>query len=327
MEKTIYCGSFTLASYWTVTSVGGMFNKITRGPTVGSKVNSFTADSVEKNAQIVSAKFGGTVDYTNGGKLTVGGAEKGNGRFEINVPIANNGGKVITYYVAAGSTTTVGENSADARIIGAYFRVTYTVKQGGGKKDPEKPKQEDEKEKGKKWKGSDKFPISPQACYIYDKDKKKTYMFDGVTKVAHSMTLKMEEEPKNEQKKDYVNNAKNEPNKVTFDVVMSDVYTSRDDLTNTMQVRSMSALNVLNDLKRSRRKVDVITNLMTYKDMLLQSLAITQDDTIHFGWAGQITFQEFVKATGNTSHATGTGGQGSGKSPSLWVQWFGTGFC
>ena len=298
MEKTISLGTDVLISKWTVSQVQnpwaqGMINAITYGPIPGSAEHSFSAKDIAANAQIVSAKFGGTISYTAGGEFKVGGVVKPRGAFQVDVPISNNGGSIKCYYTAAGSTTTLGANSASARIVSAYFRVTYTVKENPGKKpDPEKPKPEDKEDKGKKWKGSEKFPIPPQACYIYDKDKKKTYMFDGVTKVAHSMTLKVEEEPKNEKKADFVNNAKNEPNKVTFDVVMSDVYTSRDDLTNTMQVRSMSALKVLNDLKRSRRKVDVITNLMTYKDMLLQSLAITQDDTIHFGWAGQITFQE-----------------------------------
>lgn len=176
------------------------------------------------------------------------------------------------------------------------------------------------------YKGSDEVPITPQVCYIYDQKSGETYMFDGVLKVNHSMTLKIEEEITKDQEK-YVNNAKNEPNKVTFDVIMSDVYTSRDALTNKNQTRSVSALMVLNNLKRARNLVDVITNLMTYKDMLLSGIALTQDDTTtHFGWYGQLTFQEKFEAPNAQDVKTEVSkakGAATARTPSVWVNWIG----
>jgi len=181
--------------------------------------------------------------------------------------------------------------------------------------------------------GTNEFPITPQAFYIYNKSNNETYMMDGVLKVAHTMTLKLEEEPSKEGA-DYVNNALNEPNKVTFDVIMSDVYTDRNALTNKDKTRSVSALIVLNEIKRSRVLVDVITNLMTYKDMLLAGLSLSQDaDTTHFGWYGQLTFQEKPEGGGGggggeerSTEVTKHTGKSSGCTPSVWVNWVGANF-
>ena len=136
------------------------------------------------------------------------------------------------------------------------------------------------------------FKIPDQPMYIYRPDTGETYLFDGVVKASHQMSLKIEEEPTKHQEI-YVNNARNEPNKVTFDIIMSDVYTSRDALTKRTKNRSESALVVLNELKRDRVLLHVITNLMTYTDMLLSGISLTQDDgTTHFGFWGQLVFTE-----------------------------------
>ena len=182
--------------------------------------------------------------------------------------------------------------------------------------------------------GTDDFVISPQAMYIYCKDRGETYMFDGVIKVNHTMTLKIEEEPDEKKASQYVNNAKNESNKVTFDIIMSDVYTDRNDLTKRAENRSESALTVLNALKRDRVLLDVITNLMTYKNMLLAGITLTQDDgTTHYGFYGQLVFQEKPEGGGGGTASSNTqstkrvqSSTSSGRTPSIWAQWLGDGF-
>lgn len=180
--------------------------------------------------------------------------------------------------------------------------------------------------------GTDDFPITPQAMYIYCPSRKETYMFDGVIKANHTMSLKLVEEISEGEEGKFVNNAKNEPNKVTFDVIMSEVYTQRNDLTKRAKSRSESALTVLNALKRDRELLEVVTNLMTYKDMLLAGISLTQDDgTTHFGFYGQLTFQEKteLKAEGggtddnNSASTSRTGSATGGRTPSIWVNWLG----
>ena len=175
------------------------------------------------------------------------------------------------------------------------------------------------------------FPITPQAFYIFNKSKNETYMVDGVIKVSYAMTLKVEEEPNEEKAWQYINNAKNEPNKVTFDVIMSEVYTTRNDLTKHAENRSESALTVLNNVKRERVLVDVVTNLMTYSNMLLSGISLTQDDgTTHFGFYGQLTFTEKPEGGGGdgggapSAEATGRKSSTSNaRTPSVWVSWLG----
>lgn len=168
------------------------------------------------------------------------------------------------------------------------------------------------------------FEISPQICYI--QDGSNSYMFDGVTKMAHNLSLKCEEEPDDKKKAEYLNNAKNEPNKVVLDATMSDVYTTESSLTNKDNPRSKSAFGVLVELKESRRTVQVITPLRTYNNMLLVGITVEQDDTIHYGWAGQLTFQEAYESTksgGGTSRTNTAGSESPGLTPSIWYNIFG----
>lgn len=180
--------------------------------------------------------------------------------------------------------------------------------------------------------GSDEFPAPPQTIYVFDTDLNKTYVFDGVVKMSHDLTLKMEEEPDEKKAANFTNNARNEPNKVTIEVIMSDVYTTRNDLTNRNEVRSKSAMEVLAELKQSRRKVQVVTTLLTYNNMLLAGISVTQDDsTTHHGWQGQLTFAECYEsaktaASGGSTAATSTtkdSGITNGRTPSVWVSWVG----
>lgn len=184
--------------------------------------------------------------------------------------------------------------------------------------------------------GSTDFPISDQIFYIYDPSQQTFYRFDGVVKVAHSLTLETKEDidDDDDHASEYINNARNKPDQITFDVIMSNVYTSRDALTDKQEDRSASAMEVLAIIKRNRALVDVITNIMVYTGMLLTGIAITQDDdTTHFGWYGQLTFQEKYNSSSgssdddsDSSSSTKTGSStGTARTESVWVSWVGEG--
>ena len=162
------------------------------------------------------------------------------------------------------------------------------------------------------------FAVPPQSVCIYHQSTGKIYMFDGVTKIQHVFAVKLEENAKADTKdKDkVVNNATNEPDKLTLDVVMSDVYTDNNNMTiangwdadqqstsysKTKDsvisdfTRSGNAAYVLRRLKEERSKLSVITPQYVHVDMILSNVTITQDDECPFGWVGQIEFQHAYK--------------------------------
>ena len=167
---------------------------------------------------------------------------------------------------------------------------------------------------------------SNQPAYIYDTEKGKTYVFDGVTKIEHSLSLKIDEDTSSKKGKDIVNYAQNEPDEIAMEVVMSNVYSTQSDLTQNNEDRAKGALATLMELKQARRKVQVVTYLATYNNMLLQSIAITQDESNHFGWTGTLSFQEITKNSTTKSRVTGTSSSATvngGRSPSIFVQMLG----
>ena len=167
--------------------------------------------------------------------------------------------------------------------------------------------------------------IPPTSCCIFDPSTGKTYVFDGVVQIQHSMSMKMEEEPQKAEQ--FVNNAKNEPDKVTLDVVMSDVHSNSSALGGSASMnaeqsaaynagkkyfgssgssRSANALAILRELKESRKKISVVTPQYVHTDMLISSITCNQDDETPYGWSGQIVFQHAyaavaAKATDNSN--------------------------
>lgn len=162
------------------------------------------------------------------------------------------------------------------------------------------------------------FSVPPQSVCIYDQDDGSVYLFDGVAKVQHNLTLDLQEDPDSKKAKQYINNAKNQPDKLTLDVVMSDVYsgggaiiTKAEDagsdqnkagtatssylmnpyVAKSSWTRSEAAFHTLHYLKESRKKLSVITPQYVHVDMLLASVTVNHDDETPFGWQGQIVFQ------------------------------------
>ena len=179
------------------------------------------------------------------------------------------------------------------------------------------------------------FRISPQPIYIYDKENDKQLVLDGVIKVEHTVSLKIEDDTDNiKSGKGYVNNARQEANEVVIEGMMSSVYTSRNDLAGEKGDRLKNAFTYLEEIKSSRRLVEVVTTLLTYKRMLVKQVQVLQDETNPFGYSVAITLHEQIeshkKPTDNTSttkpdQTVGSvdSGPGGGRTPSVWYTWVG----
>ncbi len=278
------------------------------GPTWASKKVSFkyslpSGSKIKKSqiwATLGSPFTGSSVINVNGNRFTeTSGTEKGakvsingtSGTLEVNFNFKANGNKKDTQ-----------QHWSTMTFKNVYLLIEY---EGGKQEATQKPP---------KLTG---MPIPPQSCCIYDQENGKIYLFDGVTKIQHNLSMKIEEEPE-KHKEQYVNNARNEPDKLTLDVVMSDVYDSAGDgaitkprgFTTAEQKafdstksslierdksepfsRSENAFYVLHDLKEARRKLSVITPQFVHTDMIIASITVNQDEEHPYGWEGQIAFQ------------------------------------
>ncbi len=158
-------------------------------------------------------------------------------------------------------------------------------------------------------------------AYIKVKSTGKKYTFDGVVSIAHALTVKVSTDSDSSTGSDYVNNARNEPDVVTLAVVASDVNSA-----------SQNRLRDLAEIKEQRLLCKVVTNLRTYKNMLLTDLSVLQDETCPCGWSGTLTFTQTnpeatpagkpndnsstPASTGTTTGNTGSTGNNSNGSPS-----------
>ena len=146
------------------------------------------------------------------------------------------------------------------------------------------------------------------SAYITVKDYNQTCHFTGVLSVSHSLSLKVFETSDTTELGSYVNGAKNQPDKVTLSVLETDAAHSAAGWAARM-------LDVLESVKRNRLLCRVVTPHHTYEDMLLSSVSVTQDEEHPDGWAGDITFTEYIpvvalqdaKTDDNASTAKNTG--------------------
>lgn len=244
-----------------------------------------------------------SVCTVNGNSFTLkDGSRKG-----ANVKLTSTSGTlsvVFKYRASGGLYKDENVHTGVCRFENIYLEITYD---SGTEKKTETPKK---KEKG--------FAVPPQSVCIYDQSDGSIYLFDGVTKIQHSSSLDLQEEPDSKKKSEYVNNAKNQPDKVSLDVMMSDVYTGGGAIVNKAggmssdqnkaykktsgsliqsgRTRSESAYYTLHWLKEQRRKLTVVTPQYVHIDMILSSMTVNQDDSCPYGWQGQIEFQHAFKA-------------------------------
>ena len=246
-----------------------------------------------------SANTGKSIFSVNGnplnniGKLAEGISHAGETvKAAIGIITKSNTVDVQYEFKANGSTTDQPSGSSTVSITDAVLKVQYDVE---SKPSPKKVEP--------------LYPIPPQSCCIYSDGK--VYMFDGVIRIQHNISTKVDEEP-NAEKYTYVNNATNDPDKITLDVMMSDVYmgggaiegqpeyssaqntalsAAKDSGVSTERSRSSNAYGILKQMKEDRKYVSVITPQYVYVDMMITSLVVNQDETCPYGWSGQIVFQ------------------------------------
>ncbi len=342
----VTCGDFSISSAWKCTfkylpgkSYGSW--QITTGPSCNSHTESFKW-SIPSGAKIKKAQIWveqgnnlyGAICRVNNVNFT----EKSGNQKGANITLSGTSGTLSAKF----EFKAYGQVKYDNKIHyntcsfkGVYLWIEYTGGDGEGG--------------GGGGGSSDGLQVPPQSVCIYDQGTGDVYLFDGVEKTQHSLSMKIEEEPE-KHKDQYVNNARNEPDKVTLDVLMSDVYTGAGDIidnagsfTTSQQTafsetkdyliqrdkkdpwsRSENALYSLHALKEKRGRVSVITPHFVHVNMILSTVTITQDESTPYGWVGQLVFQRAYEAQKktNTNSSSSSSGQG-GRTPSGWYQSFG----
>ena len=135
-----------------------------------------------------------------------------------------------------------------------------------------------------------------------------TYTFSGVVSVQHVFSLKIRTESESAADTDYINGARNQPDKVILTVLESDV-----DHQSGWADRMLQAME---SLKRTRTLCDVVTSAKTYSAMLLSEFTAAVDEETPSGWQGTLTFVQYVppaepeKTNDNSSAVTHTGSAG-----------------
>ena len=141
-----------------------------------------------------------------------------------------------------------------------------------------------------------------------------TYSFSGVLSVRHEFSLKIQTDAESASGTDYVNGARNQPDKVILSVVESDV--------GHRAGWSDRMLQAMESVKRNRVLCEVVTSAHTYSDMLLSEFTATADESSQGGWKGTLTFTQYVppetrvKTNDNSSAATHTGAAGAAQTVS-----------
>ena len=135
-----------------------------------------------------------------------------------------------------------------------------------------------------------------------------TYTFSGVLSLQHAFSLKIRTEAESAYGTDYVNGARNQPDKVIISVIESDVGHAAG--------RADRMLQAMESIKRTRTLCEVVTSAKTYSAMLLSEFTATVDERFQSGWRGELTFVQYVplakpdKTNDNASTATHTGSAG-----------------
>ena len=135
------------------------------------------------------------------------------------------------------------------------------------------------------------------------------YTFSGVVSVQHEFSLKIQTEAESSSGSDYVNGARNKPDKIILSVVETDV--------GHISGWSDRMLQAMEAIKRTRTLCNVVTPAKTYSAMLLSEFVATVDESSQSGWQGTLTFMQYVppavqeKTDDNASTAVHTGSTGT----------------
>ena len=303
-KKTISVKDATVTSTWETDPRNPKSFK-NGGPTVSTSEPQNIDLNVPAGAENVEATLTADVSSPNTGASFLGingnplkkdnNATKSSSEkiTKTKVPLKKNSNTAeIQYEFKANGSTTGGDGSSTVSITNAKLEVTFEI-------NPKPATQKSEP----------LLSVPPQSCCIYCEGQ--IYMFDGVIRIQHNISTKIEEEP-NAEKYSYVNNALNEPDKLTLDVMMSDVYTGGGPMVSqpahkaeqstvlsvaagngitTENSRSANAYGILKQMKEDRKYVAVVTPQFVYCDMLITSIVANQDESCPYGWSGQVVFQ------------------------------------
>ena len=135
----------------------------------------------------------------------------------------------------------------------------------------------------------------PSSAYISIPAYGYTYSFSGVLSIKHSVSLKIQTDAESDSGTDYVNGARNQPDKVTLTVLESDV--------GKPAGWSARMLQALESVKRNRALCTVVTPAFTYSSMLLSDFTATEDEKTQSGWKGTLTFTQYRSPAGQTKTA------------------------
>ena len=139
-----------------------------------------------------------------------------------------------------------------------------------------------------------------------------TYSFTGVLSVKHEYSLKLQTDSSSASGDDYINGARNQPDKVILSVMETDIG-HQAGWANRM-------LQAMESIKRNRYLCTLVTSALTYTGMLLSGLSVTEDEKNQFGWQGTLTFTQYKptatvqKTNDNSSAARHTGSAGQVQS-------------
>jgi len=122
-----------------------------------------------------------------------------------------------------------------------------------------------------------------------------TYTFSGVLSVAHHFSLKVDSSSESGTGLDYVNAARNAPDRVTLKVIESDVGHAAG--------WSARILQAMESLKRNRVLCEVSTPNRTYASMLLTEISVSEDKASQSGWTGSFSFTQFAQNAAVSSSA------------------------
>ena len=327
----VYAPNFQLSSTWKCEKDEKTNTWKVKTPSVATAVVGFTY-ALESGSRLIGARVSAVVGNPNGGisSLTANGtnmSKRDDGSRSASVQIMATAGNLqVAFSFRSGgkkyedTSTHIGT----LQFTNVYLEIDYEGVEGV---------YEDEQTTSSKG-----YEVPPQSVCIYDQNDNSMDTFDGVLKVQHKLSMDIQEEPTGKTAKLYVNNAKNQPDKVVLDVMMSDVYSgggsiisNAGSLTAAQQegftatkyslmkrdvqnpwTRSENAFYTLHWLKEQRRKIMVITPQFVYTDMILSSVTANHEDTTPFGWEGQITFQHAFEKVEKKKKSNPDNGGGSG---------------
>ena len=322
----INASNFSLASSWTAVAGNGNTARNTSGPTTGSTTVNFTY-SLPTGSTIKSSSVWATL----GSPLSGIGSVKANG-VSMNKVYNSERGANVTLSGTSGTLSVKFEFTAQGGLAGnrlarlSFSSVYLWIEYDEGSGDTSTS------EEVTNYSQSEQMLTPPQSVCLYDHENGHVYLFDGVTKVQHNLSVDIQEEP-SKKKEQYVNSARNQPDKVTLDVVMSDVFSGTgaiyDDAPSftsaqkkafewTREVllppymnsktwsRSQNAFYTMHYLKYERRKLSVITPHYVYTDMIIASVTGTYDDTCPYGLIMQIELQGAYEVTTKKNNTSST---------------------